>query len=337
MSLRTAFVAALLLLSLDGPRFAPAEGSSVRKRYTERTSLSLDSAEMRLGNQVIRPPALEFDVKVARELAVVDTYAALGKERPARLSRVFERIAGALEVSSQEEGRGREVAQAAYRSPLTGLEVVFTWDEEQETYGVAFGQKVEDGDAELLEGLLEDADLRALLPEGDAKEGDEWALDPAALGALLSPCGDLRWVPVPGNAPDPGALVIGHFYGVGEIGAGLAGEAKARLLSLASGEAVIRVDLEVTAERNAYGRMVELAGELAGDGEDSVSFDEFRVTTTVDGTATLIWDLARGRARSLELKADVDAVLKAKTRGLNMQMVFELSGETTLALGTSDA
>jgi hypothetical protein len=210
MSLHTVLVTALLLLPLDGPRFAPAEGSSVRKRYTERTSLSLDSAEMRMGDQAIRPPAMEFEVQVARELAVVDTYAALGKGRPARLSRVFERIEGSLEVSSQEEGRGREVAQATYKSPLAGLEVVFTWDEEHGTYGVAFGKGVEDGDEELLEGLLEDADLRALLPEGDAKEGDEWALDPAAFGALLSPCGDLRWIPVPGNAPDPGALVMGH-------------------------------------------------------------------------------------------------------------------------------
>jgi hypothetical protein len=82
--------------------------------------------------------------------------------------------------------------------------------------------------------------------------------------------------------------------------------------------------------------MVELAGEIAGDGEDKVSFDEFRVTTTVDGTAMLVWDLAAGRARSLELKADVGAVLKAKIRGQELQMVFELSGETTLALGTSD-
>jgi hypothetical protein len=337
MSLRTALVTALLLQWLDGPRFAPAEGSSVRKRYTERTSLTLDSAEMRQGGQALRPPGLEFEVEVARELAVVDTYAALGKGRPARLSRVFERVEGSLKVSSQEEGRGREVAQATYESPLAGLEVVFTWDEQQGTHGVAFGQGVEDGDEELLEGLLEDADLRALLPAGAAKEGDEWALDPAALGALLSPCGDLHWIPVPGNAPDPGALVMGHFYGVGEIGPGLAGEAKARLLSLAGGEAVIRVDLDVAAERDAHGNMVELAGEIAGDHADKVAFDEFRVTTTVDGTATLVWDLAAGRARSLELKADVDAVVKAKVRGQELWMVFELSGETTLALATSDA
>ena len=337
MSKLTALVAAAILLPLDGPRFAPAEGSSLRKRFTERTSLALDFAEMRMGDQTMKPPGLEFDVEVAREVAVLDTYVALGEGRPARLSRVFDRIGGSLQASTKEEGRGSEVAQARYESPLAGLEVVFTWDKERGRYGVAFGQKVENGDERLLGGLVEDADLRALLPASDAGVGDEWALDPAALGPLLRPCGDLRWMPVPGKAPDPGALVIAHFYGVGEAGTAFAGHAKARLVSLANGEAIIRVDLDVSAERDAHGRMVEMAGEMPGQGKDSVPFDAFRVTTTVDGTATLVWDLAAGRARSFKLEANVGAVLNAKIRGQKLQMTYELSGKTTLALETTNA
>ena len=79
-------------------------------------------------------------------------------------------------------------------SDLEGMTVVFTWDEDDESYGVAFDED-SDGDDELLEGLEENMDLRAFLPEDDVAEGDTWGVDANLMRHVIAPGGALKILP----------------------------------------------------------------------------------------------------------------------------------------------
>ena len=64
-----------------------------------------------------------------------------------------------------------------------------TWDDEEQTYYSEFDG--DDADESLLEGLLEDIDLRAFLPTEEVDVDDEWEVDTSTLGPVLLPGGAL--------------------------------------------------------------------------------------------------------------------------------------------------
>jgi len=156
-------LAALLLCTLLGSgkvelRFAPVEGSQVRRTITIDQALAAKGANPRSTHHVLQ---------------TLDLYRKVGDGRPLLLQRRFEQI---------DWGPSRV-------PPLKGTSVVYTWVPEEAGYGKYY-DALESSEAALRD-LAEDLDLRALLPTGAVATGEAWSVPAAKLRDVLAPLGDL--------------------------------------------------------------------------------------------------------------------------------------------------
>ena len=175
---------------IDEIAFAPEDGSSVTKTFARTLELAGEETMTVVRNgEEGTLYRMSIDRSESWRIVLADDYLAVADGRPRRLSRTFEEISVEMEVVLLSE-----VVSVEGESDLEGMTVVFTWDEEEEEYRVEFAEET-DGDAELLEGLVEDADLRDFLPGEERDEGDEWEVDATeAMARLLFPGGDLAVV-----------------------------------------------------------------------------------------------------------------------------------------------
>jgi len=150
-------IAALFLCALFGGdkvelRFAPAEGSRVRRTITIDQALAAQGAA---------------PVSTQHVLRTLDQYRKVGDGRPLLLQRRFEKIDW---------------------SPLDGTSVVYTWIPEESAYGKYY-DALESSELALRD-LPEDLDLRALLPTGGVAPGEAWSVPVPKLKDVLAPLGD---------------------------------------------------------------------------------------------------------------------------------------------------
>ena len=222
---------ALLALSGPGPRvrFAPAEGSSSVKTFEHKAEFSLDSMSVTMnGQEMPSMPEMDMTMTTNQKVVVTDEYVQNRDGAPKKLRRRFDELGNDMSMSMKMEMMGQTQNSdnnVKAKSELAGKTIVFTWDEEGQEYKKVF-DPAED-DAELLEGLAEDMDLRALLPEGEVEVGEEWDIDVKQLGTVLAPGGNLALVPEE-SGPDP--MGMGNMSGMSSmsdmIGEMLEGTAK---------------------------------------------------------------------------------------------------------------
>ncbi len=123
-----------------------------------------------------------------------DEYGAPKAGKPTTLKRTFDKLEGKfvqrLELPEGAPEHGPTETSTTRSSELEGKTVVFTLGDEGE-YKVAF----EDGkgDADLLEKLEEDMDLRGLLPDGEVEADKSWEIDAKEFHSVLNlPGGELK-------------------------------------------------------------------------------------------------------------------------------------------------
>jgi hypothetical protein len=214
-------------------------------------------------------------------------------------------------------------------SELEGQTVVFRWNADKGEYERAFESG--EGDAELLDGLEEDMDLRVFLPDGEVDVGDTWTVPLAELRVLVMPGGDLGFRPTD-MAVDEGAMEKFEelFGGFGE-----------RMAELLEGDctctfkgtrdeggtkvAEIEIDLGIATTLDLsemLDQLIRTALEEGGAG-DMVQFsiDGADLNIDFDGAGTLLWDLAAGRAHGFSLSGDA-------TIGIDMVVGVEAEGES---------
>lgn len=197
---RIATSLAMTLPLVGGPdpveiRFAPGEGTTWTKTFESSLEMEFESMSVVMdGNEVPGEFLPVFDIQSTDQERFVftDRYVALDSARPRVLRRHFETIEVerdmAFEMSGSSEG-----ARTSHGSGTSGLEdraVVFTWSEGDGEYEAKWAEG--DGDDALLVGLVEDVDLRALLPEEAVEVGDSWEVSAEAQELLLHPGGDLH-------------------------------------------------------------------------------------------------------------------------------------------------
>jgi len=157
-------LAALCLCALLGSdkvelRFAPVEGSHVRRTITIDQTLAAKGVDPITTHKVLR---------------TIDQFRKVGEGRPLLLQRRFEKI---------DWGSSRV-------PPLQGTSVVYTWVPEEGAYGKYYDAAESKESA--LRDLAEDLDLRALLPTGAVALRDTWSVPAAKLGGVFTPLGDLE-------------------------------------------------------------------------------------------------------------------------------------------------
>lgn len=313
MNARLSLALALALLPLAAAArapavriaFAPAEGSSATKTFETKLQLTLDDLTIE-GPAAAAPPRMELSMSSTQRLVVQDDYQKQRPGAPAVLVRTYESVGAdmtaAMTVEILEQTKTSEQSMHG-KSELEGKRVRFAWNEESAAYDARFEPAIDK--PELLEGLAEDLDLRALLPRDEVEIGGEWTIDAKTLVLVLAPGGNLSVVPERANES---SLRVGSEMGSlsGMLAGTLEGEARAKLDSVREEDgariAVIRLDLKAKSKSD----LTETARKALEDTDlppevEGLVLDKLEVEYAFEGEGELLWDLTAGRFRSLSI------------------------------------
>lgn len=294
----SALFVSLLLLSAalpgERPRFAVEEKTSLAKVFDGRISLESKSITMKADGKEVESPLDGMKVKLddSEHVEVQDAYGKLEDGRPARLERSFVKLSGAskqhVELPEGAPGSPPEDQNRERKSELEGKHVVFELADGEYKLDFA-GEK---GEAELLEGLDEDMDLRALLPAKAVDEDQSWEIDAERMYDVLNvPGGEFK---LKGEGDRPNARELRR-----ELHKNAKGKAKATFKGM----------------REVEGRklfVIALEGQLethgTRDDEEHAQSVAFEIEHEFEGE--LLWDGEQGHFRSCELKSKVSATIK---------------------------
>lgn len=257
-------------------------------------------------------PDIESTSVTSQVVKVTDTYHSVRGGRPLKLSRTFDTISLEVEnpVSMEMMGDSQEIEMTGSgTSPLQGTTVDFVWDTDADGYKMSFAEG-EEQDEELVEGLVEDMDFRALLPDGEISDGDTWSIPASSFTDVLFVGGNLSieiestgdeppmGMPDPSKNPDPREILAdvlegeatGKFIGTREING-------ARV-------AVIEIDVSIQSMKDMSDFFTEMMEDLLPEGVD-MSIDRVDMEFVLEAQGKLFWNLAGGHMHSFELDGDV--------------------------------
>lgn len=337
-------IGAPVLISFVLPRdtvsFAPGQGTSITKIFVTKGALELDDMSVLMNGEDPGDmmPEMEMQTTWTQTVTVTDEYLKMGRGQPALLSRSFDSIGQDMEVETSVDMMGsleENDASGEGTSELEGKTVLFAWSEDDEEYTAKYPEN-ESGDEELLEGLVEDMDLRMLLPDGDVSEGDEWELDLSRLATVIAPGGNLHvdieidGVDAAMGGPDPGMMsnlseLMGEIEGEGT--AEYTGTREIDGITVAA----VKVNIDINTARDMTEMMEDMMGDQLPEGIE-VNFDRLDVEFTYEGEGLLLWNVEGGHVHSFEITGEVTMAMDMEV-SMNMGEEFviefsiELSGE----------
>lgn len=272
---------------------APAVELTFRASQTTlaRTATLERTGELAIAVTIDGEPALDVNstskVAEARTLRVTDALGKLENARPKTMRRTFQAFESTIEYERDERS-----SKVTHVSPLVGETVVFI-AKQADAPLVGVWPPDRRGDEELLEDLVEDLDLRGLLPAHAVAVGDSWKADVSVVRDLLFPGGDLKSHSKNAAAAAPEDRKLAQ-----DLGRDIEGNLTVRLESVEGELARLALTLDV---------------KLTGSSPIPTAADtEFRspvrgtrqVTWTYEGGGSATWHVAKGRLTSLELAAD---------------------------------
>ncbi|MEE8467410.1 MAG: hypothetical protein V3T22_03085 [Planctomycetota bacterium] len=184
-------------------RFAPAQGSSLTLSFQVERRLVGGELEVVMGGVEVPLEYLPvFDLEVASTYRVVltDRYQKIELERVTEFARTYDEVEmrvnelQAMTEASQSDASTSE-ADARADAQLSGRTVRFRWDADSKEYERSYeGERGDEDERALLDGLEAAADLSGFLPVGAVSRGATWEVDAAVLAVLVNPGGDLGLV-----------------------------------------------------------------------------------------------------------------------------------------------
>ena len=325
--------------------FAPEAGSSLTKRFKLVNVTEIDSMDMTMnGEPAPMTPEIESTTTETREIVIKDTYVSVADGAPGKLERTYVELSRTVDSPVEMTMMGTDVSadmHATGTSDLVGKTVIFTRDADAGGYEKSFGD--EGGDEDLLEGLIEDMDLRALLPDGDVDEGDSWDVELDSILDLMYAGGNLGFdmesdgddplqgMPDPADEPDPREL-FGEFEGDATATFEGVREADGKKI------AVIKLSIDVTNESDVSDVYSEQLEKNAPDGME-MTIDRAEMVFTFEGGGELLWDLDGGQLISMEVKGDgtteIDQEMAIEMgETINLEQRIEMSGTTEISVTT---
>lgn len=349
MNLKTTLSAAALtvpaLAGLFAPAdklaFRPAAGSELVRTWEIKQEMSLDEQTMSVdGKPFPSDVAMEMDLSTTFELGIRDELVELGDGRPKLLRRHFDKLGSSGSYAMEMMGNPNERSMTG-SSGLEGKTVQFTWDPDDSSYTLAFHES--DGEAELLEGLEEDLDLRKFLPAAEVAEGDTWQLEPEVLRSVLHPGGDLRIRPNldADEREAMGSMGLGmeSFQDMSSmLGESVEGSVTAEYKGSREVDGVTVGEIHLVFKLKSANDATETMREMLANVPEEmgqIEIDHMDVELTYEGQATLMWDIAGGHAHSLEMdgdmvtKQDMGMSISAQGRSANIEVNTGLSGSMT--------
>jgi len=349
---RTVVGAALAPLLLAAPhvsdvRWAPEVGERIEWRWSVVTELELE--ELLLTLDGTNPPFggllddVTLEVREELELVAVDHLVARDEEAPRELERRFVRAQQETCVTSDGFwGFSADEDRIQTVSRFEGAQVTFLRDPKTgriDAEDAELADPRERVTGRLLDGLEERIDLRGLLDGSERSVGETWYVSTAAVRELLRPGGDLALVAPESDFEDKHeAATLGWLVGAGLVAGDFEDWGKVRYEGIVLEEgrelACLRIDFEVEVGGEVRERLAELM-ETLGSGRTWLDLtQEIHVAIDLDLEGVLLWDLAAGRAWSLELEGRSEARLELLLdvdvffgQG-EWRLVAELSGTT---------
>ncbi|MBM4369791.1 MAG: hypothetical protein FJ102_26510, partial [Deltaproteobacteria bacterium] len=226
-------------------------------------------------------------------------------------------------------------------SELEGKTVKFTWNDEEGAYDIAYAE--DDGDEELLEKLIEDMDLRELLPKEEVAAGSTWSPEPSAIRGLIAPGGGLALVPK-AEGGGMGGMDMG-MNRAGDLAAMLNGEFEGKVAAEYKGlrdvdgtkYGEIKLTFEISTSADLSDEVSGLADQMP-EGMGSMEVDHLDIEFSWNGEATILWDIASGMVASAEAHGDqtmrVDSGMKMTmgSQTMNLETAMEMSGKVDSTL-----
>ena len=319
MKLALASLAAVLLSPPAPSRsdelgFAVAEKTRVRKTFETDLKLESDAVTVKIGDQEVPESMVKgFEMSMNRTetIVVADEYLRIGGGRPLELVRRFEELERRDRGHQGKPGSEPEDKDEATLSDLAGHSVRFAWKEESGVYAKTWVG--DEGDDALLEDLREDMDLRDFLPATPVAVDDTWELEGKTVLESMPPGGDFGFSDKDKDEDDDDFDFEDAFEGTATATYKGTREQDGQRF------AVITVALEGKAEKTRE-----------NDGADQ-SF-----TFSLDLDYELLWDLDAGRAHSIDLTGDLEAVIvisqeiEANGQQLPLEAKVHLSGKTVM-------
>jgi hypothetical protein len=334
--LRLSFGTALALASFaSGPdevRYAPEKGLKVTRTCETSVEFELESESVTVdGEERPAPGKPSGSLSSEEKFVVSDELVAVGSGRPEKLARTFDELHQQHTVSGT--GPDGEVMEQTQKltCDLEGKRVVFTWNADDERFDVqaAADQEL---DAELLEGLDEDMDLRAFLPDEPVAKGDSWDVEPAAFHAVLWPGGRLPFHDADKHEPDE----IEHELNAA-LYASLDGDAKVTYAGQREEDGVKVFVLHVKADLSRTGESLPSSAYTSEHGGAPGAKVTLAFTTQAEGD--LLWSVEHAHLISLTLvgQAAVTQGLSYEVRGQSVEYVKKFSGTTRYSFAVERA
>jgi hypothetical protein len=324
--------------------YHPAEGTSVTRTIDVRQTSALEDMSMVVNGQEMDPSMtkVEMDGDTSMTVTVTDQIASVGEGRPLKLLRTYDALASTTSMKMSHAMMGDMDTDIAASSELEGLTVAFTWDEEAGDYTVAFHEG-STGSEELLEGLVEDMDLRGILPGKEVEPGATWTLDPQVFRGVFAPGGALKLEP---EESDDSLSQMGmnqEMPAADEMIGDLTGDATAEFVGVEEADgvqvAVIRVKLDVSSAKDLTAWMTENMAKMEAPMEGmEMSVESFDVEFAFEGEGELRWNLQAGLLHSLTLtgqrKETIDSGMGMKVQGQEMDIenTMDMGGEYDFTL-----
>lgn len=334
--LKLSFGTALALASFaSGPdevRYAPEKGLEVTRTCETSGEFELESESLTIdGEERPVPGKPSGSLRSEEKFVVSDELVAVGSGRPEKLARTFDELHRQHTFSGT--GPDGEVMEQTQKltCDLEGKRVVFTWNADDERFDVqaAADQKL---DAELLDGLDEDMDLRAFLPDKPVVKGDSWDVEPAAFHAVLWPGGRLPFHDADKHEPD----AVEHELDAA-LYASLDGDAKVTYAGQREEDGVKVFVLHVKADLSRTGESVPSSEYTSEHGGAPGAKVKLEFTTQAEGD--LLWSVEHAHLISLTLEGQAAFTegVSYEVRGQSVEQVKKFSGTTRYSFAVERA
>lgn len=311
---RILFTAPLVLAPLapafappgDELAFAPEGDSSVQREISVELAFYLDDLRVLVDGQEMPIPVEGMDSGILLELVVevADRFVESRDGRALEMVRTYEKVS----VQGGPEGETKSLENAG---KIVDKPIRFRWDAEDSEYEVTWADEDARGDDELLEGLHADMDFTMLLPDGEVSVGDTWSATGPELAFLFFPGG------VPGSADDGGEIQrifedtlepqIEEAFRDFEVLCtyrGLRTEGETRV-----GEITFAFDGGASLDLTD---LIQAMVAAQGAGEEVELDVRATLRLEVDGSGTLLWNVADQRAHSLSMGSEMVLMLEAE-------------------------